>query len=776
MATVYDDEDDKVEEIKSSSMAPKLTDWPNEPTQRALCQDLDAAKQQHDARALKTQEWNNLRNIRGKAKPKPIKGRSSVQPKLIRRQAEWRYAALSEPFLGSDKLFQVKPATFEDVESANQNDAVLNWQWRTKLPRVKFIDDYVRTVVDEGSVIVQLGWNRVTKMVQQEVPVWGYMELTDPNQAQMIDQALQLKSDDPRAFDEQVPDEIKESINYFEQTGTPALATQIGTEVIDVEKIIDNRPTVKILNPDNFYVDPSCEGDLDKANFCVVSFETSKAEMLKNPERYKNLDYVDWENAAPIVNPDHTTTTPQEFNFADTLRKRVVAYEYWGFSDIYGTGELVPIVATWVGLTLVRMELNPFPDQKLPFVIENYMPEKRDLFGEPDAEILGDNQAVLGAVMRGMIDLMGRSANAQQGFAKGMLDAVNRRKFDNGLDYEYNPNVNPQIGLVEHKFPEIPQSAMLMVTMQNSEAEALTGVKAFSGGISGEAYGEVAAGIRGALDAASKREMGILRRLANGVKKIGDKIISMNGAFLSEQEVVRVTNEEFITVNREDLAGNFDLIVDISTAEVDAKKASDLAFMLQTMGNNLEWGITQIILVEIAKLSRMPELAKALEKFQPQPDPIEQQIKQLEIQKLQMEIEELRTQAQYNMARAQEASQKADNINLDTVETETGTKHARDMERMRGQAEGNQDLEVTKSLLKSRKMPDGQETKPDVEAAIGYNQLSKTLTNNNNRPVATPQTSTLNRDVNAAQDPSLSIGSKFYDPSLDPSANPAINI
>ncbi|MCF8861595.1 portal (connector) protein [Agrobacterium phage OLIVR2] len=752
--------------------APKLTDWANEPNIMKLQGDLDMSKSAHDTHSTKVSGWNDLMKVRGKAKPKSMKGRSSIQPKLIRRQAEWRYAALSEPFLGSDKLYQVKPATFEDRKGANQNDIVLNWQWRTKISRVKFIDEYVRTAVDEGSVIVRTGWTRITKMVKEVVPVWGYMEPQEDQQVEMIQQAMTLRDENPREYDESVSDDVKEAIRYFEETGTVVIAIQVGQQEVDVEKVVENRPNVSIVNPHNFYVDPSCEGDIDKANFAIVSFETSQADMLKEPDRYKNLQYVNWEMATPLVNPDHESQTPQDSNFQDRLRKRVVAFEYWGFYDIHGTGELVPIVATWVGGAIVRMEENPFPDKKLPFVIETYMPVKRELMGEPDAEILGDNQAVLGAVMRGMIDLMGRSANSQQGFAKGMLDSLNRRKFDAGLDYEFNPTTNPNLGHVEHKYPEIPQSAMLMVTMQNQEAESLSGVKAFAGGMSGEAFGDVAAGIRGVLDASSKREMGILRRLANGIKRIGDKIIAMNAVFLSEEEVVRVTNDEFVTVKREDLIGNFDLIVDISTAEVDNKKAQDLAFMLQTMGNTVDFGMVKIILVEIAKLQRMPDLAKMLEKFEPQPDPIEQQLKQLAVMKAQKEIELLDSEIALNVAKAETERAKANQQDLDTVEQETGTKHERELEKQAGQARGNQALEVTKSLLKPRKQANGQETKPDIEAAVGFNELSKNSNSNNNRPADT----TLARDALAARDPSYSLGSQFYDPSLDPASNPAINI
>lgn len=66
--------------------------------------------------------------------------------------------------------------------------------------------------------------------------------------------------------------------------------------------------------------------------------------------------------------------------------------------------------------------------------------------------------------------------------------------------------------------------------------------------------------------------MSILRRLAKGMVEIGNKIIAMNAEFLSEEEVIRVTNRQYISVRREDLKGNFDLEVDIATADVDNEK------------------------------------------------------------------------------------------------------------------------------------------------------------------------------------------------------------
>lgn len=698
----------------NSQLQPKkLTSWKNEPTIEILKRDFEASKQTHIVQANKVIRWNDIRNVTGKSKPVKIKGRSSIQPKLVRRQAEWRYPALSEPFLNSEKIFQVNPRTFEDLDAAKQNEILLNYQFDVKLNKVKFIDDYVRTVVDEGSCIVQVGWERLTTKEKQVVPVYSYYPAEDEEALAILNQALELKQKNPREYNENIDEAIKASIDYSQQNGgEPVLAHQVGEQEVLVDKVVENRPTVEILNTLNVYVDPTCNGDLDKALFIIKSFETNQAE-CKKAGIYKNLDKVNWAGNNPNSDGDHYTSADENFN-EDLIRKKVVAYEYWGFYDINGTGSLTPIVATWIGSVMIRMEENPFPDGKLPFVIVQYLPVRNSVYGEPDCELLEENQQIMGAITRGLVDILGRSANAQQGFAKGMLDPLNKRRFENGEDYEFNPNLSPQTGYIEHTFNELPQSVLAYVQMLNADAEALTGVKSFSGGMSGDAYGQVAAGIQGAIDAATKRETAILRRLAYGVSEIGNKIIAMNAVFLSEEEVIRVTNKQFITIKREDIKGNFDLKVDINTAEVDQAKAQDLGFMLQTLGPNMDPMITMKILAEIADLKRMPTLAEELRNYQPQPDPIEEA-------KRQLEVEEEKAKINFITQRANKLIADTNKVNVETNQIASGAQQSFELAKQAAQARANQNLEITKALVKNRK-PD--EIQGDIDAGIGYNVMT----------------------------------------------------
>lgn len=702
----------------------KMTKWGKEPTILDLKADFDMAKSSHDAQMSKIHKWLGLRDISTdtvKAKKDP--SRSAIQPKLIRRQSEWRYSALSEPFLSSDKIFDLSPTTWEDTKSSTQNELVINWQFKTKMNPVRFIDEYVRTTVDEGTCVVRVGWDREVRMEDVNVPIWQYSSINPADEASLtqLQQAMELKKANPNAYLD-LPEDVRESVEYSMEKGVPAYAEQVGSEMQKQEVVIKNQPSVTVMDFANIYLDPTCDGDPDKANFGVISFETSKADLLKDG-RYKNLDRVNWGSNSPLSEPNHSTHSDDSIPFRDDLRKRVVAYEYWGWYPINDDDILVPIVATWIGNTLVRMEENPFPDQKLPLVFVPYMPVKKSVTGEPDAELLEENQQVLGALTRGMIDLMARSANGQTGTAKGLMDATNRKRFLAGDNYEFNPGTTPANGFFTHKYPEIPQSALVMLSLQNQEAESLSGVKAYSGGLSGEAYGEVAAGIKGVLDASSKREMAILRRLAQGMAEIGVKVTQMNAVFLSETEVVRVTNEEFQTVRREDLKGNFDLKVDISTPEIDEAKAKELSFMLQTMGNNMDFNMMKMILSEIATLRRMPRLAHDIKNFQQQPDPIAEEKAKLEIELLRMEIAEVQSKVDLNNAKARAALSGADVQDLDFLEQESGTKHERDVDRIKAQAESNSKLEITKRLLQPDENP-GENKLKDVLGAMAFNEPS----------------------------------------------------
>lgn len=723
--SVHDDKVDEAISILGEEM-PKLTKWKEEPTVEDLKQDYLDAKSDHDTHVTEVTEWLDNLYVQGSVKAKLNElpdNRSKTQPKVIRKNNEWRYSALSEPFLSTDDIFNTAPATAEDVDAAIQNGLILNHQFNNQIDKQAFIDELVRVFVDEGTAIIQGGWETEVHETTETQVEYQLVPSTDPQQLQFVKQAQALFETDIGAY-EYLDDGLIECHKHWVETGELTEAVEVGEKEVPIKRVIKDQPTVEVCNYNNTIVDPSAKGDMSKARFVIKKFTTSYAE-LKASGDYENLDLVKIVENSPEGEADFSNgsgrTAVEEtssFNFSDKPRKQVVAYEYWGYRDVDGSGKLKGIVATWIGDVMVQLKENPFASQRLPFINIPYMPIKDSNYGEPDGELLKDNQAIIGAVTRGMVDVMARGANGQKGVRKGALDTTNKRKFDRGEDYEFNGNTDARNLVHMHTFDELPASSQVMLQLQHTDAESLTGVKAFaSSGITGNALGDSVGGAKSAMDAAAKREMGILRRLSSGMIKLGRLISEMNADFLTEAQVVRITNNKFVKIRKDDLAGKFDIKLSISTPEADDAKAQEIAFMLQTLGNNVDFGITKALLVENARLRKMPDLAKRIEEYEPQPDPLAVKKAELEIQLLEAQLQNelagaghTQIKQQLDVAKTQKTIAETDKIELDTVEQEAGVTQERAKEVIREQSKGNIDMKVVENYINNSNNSD--ESKP----------------------------------------------------------------
>lgn len=441
------------------------------------------------------------------------------------------------------------------------------------------------------------------------------------------------------------------------------------------------------------------------------------------------------------------------FQFQDEARKQITVYEYWGYWDIDGTGVAQAICATIANNKFIKLERNPFPDGELPFVVIPYLPVKESVYGEPDAELVGDNQQIITALTRSMIDINARSANGQVAMPKGFLDIVNLRKFNRGEDYEYNPNgSHPAEAIYMHTANELPQSFLAFQQMQYAEAESITGVKSFSNGIDGNAYGQVVAGMSQAISAINQREGDIIFRISRGLEKIGNKILAMNMEWLEEEEVVALTQFDFINIKREDLKGDFKLSVKLKSNSEAEGKAQQLTFMAQTLGAEADWGLRKIMLMEIGSLYNLDTFVSAIKDYEPQPDPIQQELAQVELETAKAKLAKEQAETQYYEARAAFIDAQIGNVQsqtdlnaLDFMEQQEGVKHARQREIVEAQARAQNEGKIATEMLKGKhnlsKAKLDSDTKRAIANSKGDNKPKSKprQTNNNLRQLPNPE-------------------------------------
>ena len=556
-------------------------------------------------------EWfNKISDYRNQTFGRPygneIKGKSQIVSQDIRKQLEWMIPSLADPFLSSPDIIKCNPITWEDVPSARQNELLLNTQFCRKFPRYNFLMKSLKVLAMEGTLVVQTGWDYEDEEVEEMV------------ETVVID-----------------PESGEEMIIMAKQK---------------VTKVKKNQPTAVVCRNEDIYIDPTCMDNMDKCQFVIHRYETDLSA-LRADGRYKNLDKVEKYEGQNMDNgyypQDHTY-----FTFEDKARKKMVMYEYWGNYDVNEDGIAEPIVCSWIGNTVVRLQSNPYPDKKPPFIVVPFNAVPFQIYGDSLASVIGDNQKVKTAIIRGVIDNMAQSNNGQVGMKKGSLDIANRKKFLQGNNFEYNGDKGD---FWQGSYNQIPGSAFDVMTLMNNEIESQTGVKSFSGGITGNALGSSATGARGALDATATRRISLVRNIAeNLIKPLMRKWMSYNAEFLEAEEIVRITNEEFIPIKRDDLTGNIDIDISISTAEDNNAKSQELSFLLQTLGNTMPFEMTQMIIAEIAKLSRMPDLEKRIRDFKQEPDPAAQQMQQAEMERLALENQKLQSEIVRNNARAGE--------------------------------------------------------------------------------------------------------------------------
>jgi len=108
--------------------------------------------------------------------------------------------------------------------------------------------------------------------------------------------------------------------------------------------------------------------------------------------------------------------------------------------------------------------------------------------------------------------------------------------------------------------------------------------------------------------------------------------IAMNQAWLDEEEVVRITDSEFITVKRDDLQGDFDLRIQVSTPERDDDQATKIMKLMQTNAASMDPELVKMHYVKLAQLWKLEDLAAQVNDYQPQPDPMKQELIRLQIE------------------------------------------------------------------------------------------------------------------------------------------------
>lgn len=602
------------------------------------------------------QKWVKAYN--GQKYGNEVKGRSEIVMKDIKKTIKTMSPSIIEPFMTSDTLVSAKPVRVGAEDVAAYNSDILNYQYNNQFDKLEFITSISMILPKEGTVFVRTGWDFKESVEKKELSGLGIEEL----------QILQQTN----------PNDVK---NVVQQKD--------GSFTVTLEKrtTLWNKPTGVICKNESITTDPTAHSFKD-SKFITYEYEKSYSDIKKEKHIYDHQPITDemLEQAGTSRYPEtalggqraidnYNSGVDHHFNFSEKSSRKVRIIEYWGEYDLDGSGTNQQIVCAWIKNTdtILRLEKNPYPDNAIPFVSCQYGFEPFTVWGNGVADVLGDGQQIHTAIMRGFIDNMSLSNNGQKFFQKGAIDYVNLGKLQRGEKYVELNNLN---GMTDGSYNQIPASSFNVYDMITKENELLSGANSQMEGIDSATIGRTASGVNQVMGAAQRHMIVIVRVIAEMYKDMFNKWAIYNTEFLDDEQAFQIAGV-LANLDKSQVSGDINIEMNINLDAMNSQKLQQINMLLQqsqTLGQAVPPMVIPLLVAEIFEGFGKYEYAKQIREYQPEPDPIQQQLQQLEMHKLQMEIAKIEAEIALTQAKAIESESKAvesqsraDNTDMDTI-------------------------------------------------------------------------------------------------------------
>ena len=586
------------------------------------------------------QKW--LKAYNGQPYGNEVKGRSAIVVKDVKKAIKAMSPSIIEPFISTNTLVTAKPATIGGEDKASYEADILNYQYNNEFDKLEFITSISTILPKEGTVFVRTGWDFKEDVKKKTI----------------------------KGLNQQDYLTIKQSGEEIEKV-EPNNDGTVNVTIVK-RKRLNNCPTAKICKNEAITTDPTAES-FKESKFITYEYEKSYSDIKKEANIY------DYQEITPaLLESLNTSPYPEtalggqramdnyqsgvdyNFRFTDNASKKIRIVEYWGEYDINGDGINEQIVCAWIKGTdiILRLDENPYPDNAIPFVSCQFNFEPFTLWGNGLADMIGDHQQIHTAIMRGFIDNMSLANNGQKFFQKGAIDYVNLGKLSRGEKYIELNNIN---GMTDGSYNQIPSAAFQVYDMISQDSNFHAGISNNMDGIDSATVGRTASGVNMVMSAAQRHMMIIVKVIGDMLKDIFTKWSAYNSEFLDHDQAVEIAGK-LVEVNKSLLDGNVRIELNINVDAMNTQKISQLNMLLQQAGQlqgQIPPMVVPALVAEFFDGLGKYEIAEQIRTYQPQPDPAQQQMQQLEMQRLQAEIMKLQAEAQLAESKSGESQAKA---------------------------------------------------------------------------------------------------------------------
>lgn len=587
---------------------------------RIIKDDIEAGKRANENdRDLRVNNYNIYRAKGDGKQDRP--GRSRIRSSDTMDAIEWMMPSFMRTFAGSTSCITVAPVGSEDVIKAEKLQKLLNWQFMGR--RVKGFNvlyEWIKTALIYGTSVVKVFWDEAYVKQGFDMPI-----VSDNQMQEILNDNNYL---DVYGTPEEIPAGmvITEDVMKLAQA-SPEMLAKIGManaapqqiqpvaiEPLRVYREVHGKkriksysgPVVEVISPEDFFIDPKAT-EIANAQFVIHRKWKTFGELreLEQAGVYKNVDsvkeWIDRDREHHRANTENAeryaaagTTDPAVTSLASDkeqlARKELEVFEWWGLLDLDGEGYQEPYLVEVCGESILRMEKNPYGHEQAPFEVLRPMLDPFKFTGIGMPELVGEFQQVKTALMRQTLDNISFQNNGAW--------LVNRNA---GVDM--NALLHPRPGMIVRTNivqgavqPLAPSSLQSMplhaIELVDSMMQKRTGVTSYNQGLDANSLNKTATGITKIMNASQQRIELIARVMAEtGIKPLYQKMLSLDQQFIDQTIVIRVFNQP-IEISPDDLAGEFDVVVDVGGATgQDEMRSQQMMMLIQYAANLMQLGV-----------------------------------------------------------------------------------------------------------------------------------------------------------------------------------------
>ena len=135
---------------------------------------------------------------------------------------------------------------------------------------------------------VPMHWVNALQQAEEETQA-REQQLMQQMQLQLMEAQQQgLPPEQLQQMQEELQQQVQEQLSQLPPIMYEPI--QIGTQIEQQETVI-NKPSISVVDFHKVYVDPTCEGDLDNAEFVIYVFTSCKADLMADG-RYQNVEQI----------------------------------------------------------------------------------------------------------------------------------------------------------------------------------------------------------------------------------------------------------------------------------------------------------------------------------------------------------------------------------------------------------------------------------------------------------------------------------------------------